>query len=61
MLTMLIALPALWLLAAPAFGQQTYVTQFDAFSGFAFLDTPSLSLTAVSYTHLDVYKRQGVC
>jgi len=45
MLTMLIALPALWLLAAPAFGQQTYVTQFDAFSGFAFLDTPSLSLT----------------
>jgi hypothetical protein len=41
---MLITVLALLLLAAPAFGQQTYVTQFDAYSGFAYLNTPSLSL-----------------
>jgi hypothetical protein len=39
-----ITLLALLLLASTALGQQTYVTQFDAFSGFAYLSTPSVSL-----------------
>jgi hypothetical protein len=31
--------------AAPlAFGQQTYVTRFDAFAGYAFLDSPAVGL-----------------
>ena len=32
------------LLASPAFGQQTYVTRFDAYGGYAFLDSPHVSL-----------------
>jgi hypothetical protein len=28
----------------PALGQQTYVTRFDAYGGFAFLDSPRISL-----------------
>lgn len=32
------------LLAAPAFGQQDYVTRYDAFVGYAFLDSPHVSL-----------------
>jgi hypothetical protein len=39
-----IPLLALGLFASPVFGQQTYVTQFDAYSGFAYLNTPSISL-----------------
>ena len=43
---MLLMLPACMLvLASPALGQkQTYVTRFDAFGGYAFLDSPSVSL-----------------
>lgn len=32
------------LLASTAFGQQTYVTRFDAYAGYAFLDSPHVSL-----------------
>lgn len=41
---LLIALAALLLLALPAFGQQDYVTRFDAFGGYAFLDSPHIGL-----------------
>lgn len=39
----LIVLPTL-LLALPAFGQQTYVTRYDAYVGYAFLDSPHIGL-----------------
>jgi hypothetical protein len=32
------------LLTLPAFGQQDYVSQFDAYVGYAFLDSPAISL-----------------
>jgi hypothetical protein len=35
---------ALLVLGAPAFGQQTYVSQFDAYVGYTFLSSPSISL-----------------
>jgi hypothetical protein len=35
---------ALLLLAAPLFGQQDYVARFDAYAGYAFLDSPRVSL-----------------
>ncbi len=34
----------LLLLPSPASGQQTYVTRFDAFAGYSFLDSPHVSL-----------------
>jgi len=34
----------LMLLASPCFGQQTYVTRYDAFAGYTFLDSPAISL-----------------
>jgi hypothetical protein len=34
----------LLLLPTPVFGQQTYVTRFDAFGGYAFLDSPHIGL-----------------
>jgi hypothetical protein len=40
----LMALAALLLLALPAFGQQDYVTRFDAFGGYAFLNSPHIGL-----------------
>lgn len=40
----LIAPLALLFLAFPAFGQQDYVTRFDAYGGYAFLDSPHVSL-----------------
>ena len=40
----LIAPVGLLLLAFPAFGQQDYVTRFDAYGGYAFLDSPHVSL-----------------
>ena len=41
-----LVLPALTLvlLASPCFGQQTYVTRYDAFAGYTFLDSPAISL-----------------
>jgi hypothetical protein len=39
-----VALAVLLLAAAPAFGQQTYVTRFDAFAGYAYLNSPHISL-----------------
>ena len=35
---------ALLLLAPPVFGQQTYVTRFDAFTGYTYLNSPHVSL-----------------
>ena len=35
---------ALLLLAFPAFSQQDYVTRFDAYGGYAFLDSPHINL-----------------
>ena len=32
------------LLAVPAFGQQSYVTRYDAYVGYSFLDSPHVSL-----------------
>lgn len=37
-------LAAVSLLAAPAFGQQTYVTRYDAYTGFAFLNSSNVDL-----------------
>lgn len=31
-------------LALPAFGEQEYVTRYDAYAGYAFLDSPHLGL-----------------
>ncbi len=43
--TLLIAVSvALLLAASPVAAQQTYVTQFDAYAGYAFLDSPRISL-----------------
>src|ERR1019366_751758 len=43
--TLLIVVPiAVLLTASPAAAQQTYVSQFDAFAGYAFLDSPHISL-----------------
>jgi hypothetical protein len=43
--TLLIIVPAALLLAAsPVAGQQTYVSRFDAYAGYAFLDSPHVSL-----------------
>jgi hypothetical protein len=43
--TLLIVVPiALLLAASPVAAQQTYVTQFDAYAGYAFLDSPRISL-----------------
>jgi hypothetical protein len=41
---LLLLVPALLLAAAPAFGGQDYVTQFDAFGGYAFLNSPAIGL-----------------
>lgn len=35
---------ALFLVAPAAFGQQTYVTRYDFYAGYAFLDSPKISL-----------------
>lgn len=35
---------ALTLLVSPASGQQTYVTRYDLFAGYSFLDSPDVSL-----------------
>lgn len=40
---MMLAL-VLALLASPAFSQQTYVTRYDLFAGYTFLDSPHVSL-----------------
>jgi hypothetical protein len=37
-------LAVLLLAAAPAFGQQTYVTRFDAFTGYTYLNSPHIGL-----------------
>jgi hypothetical protein len=43
--TLLIVVPvALLLAASPVAAQQTYVSQFDVFAGYAFLDSPHISL-----------------
>ena len=43
--TLLIAAPiALLLAASPVAAQQTYVSRYDAFAGYAFLDSPHISL-----------------
>jgi hypothetical protein len=43
--TLLIVVPIAVLLAAsPVAAQQTYVSQFDAYAGYAFLDSPHISL-----------------
>ena len=43
--TLLIAVSvALLLAASPVAAQQTYVTQFDVYTGYAFLDSPHISL-----------------
>jgi hypothetical protein len=42
-LSLILAL-ALLVICAPAFAQQTYVSQFDAYIGYAFLNSPSISL-----------------
>ena len=42
---MLIMLPVVLLLAAPVFAQQTYVTQFDAFTGYNFLNSSKIGLS----------------
>ena len=41
---MFIMLAAVVLLASPLCGQQTYVTRYDAYVGYAFLDSPSVGL-----------------
>jgi hypothetical protein len=46
---MLIMLAAFVLLASPVIGQQTYVTQFDAYSGFAYLDSPHVNLAETGW------------
>jgi len=38
-------LAAALLLAPAAFGQQTYVTRYDLYAGYAFLDSPRIDLT----------------
>jgi hypothetical protein len=43
-LAMLVMLTVLVPLALPVHGQQTYVTRFDAYGGYAFLDSPHVSL-----------------
>ena len=56
------------LISSSAFAQQSYVGRFDAYAGYMYLDSPHIKLAengfhtqvAVSYTHLDVYKRQNV-
>jgi hypothetical protein len=40
----LLAPVVLFTLAFPAFGQQEYVSRFDAFAGYAFLDSPHIGL-----------------
>jgi hypothetical protein len=42
-LSLILAL-ALLVVCAPALAQQTYVSQFDAYIGYAFLNSPSISL-----------------
>ena len=42
---MFIMLLAILLLAVPLFGQQTYVTRFDVFTGYNFLNSSSISLS----------------
>ena len=39
-----IALGILFLLSCPLFGQQTYVTRFDAYGGYGFLKSSSVDL-----------------
>ena len=41
---MFIMLAALVSLVSPLRGQQTYVTRYDAYVGYAFLDSPSVGL-----------------
>jgi hypothetical protein len=42
--TLFLAPLAFFWLASPAIGQQDYVTRFDAFAGYAFLDSPHIGL-----------------
>ena len=41
---LLVVSVALLLAASPVAAQQTYVSQFDVFAGYAFLDSPHISL-----------------
>lgn len=47
---LLIALMFVFLLALPAFGQQTYVTRYDFFSGYSFLNSPKVNLFENGYS-----------
>jgi len=40
----ILLIAAVLLLASAAFGQQTYVTRYDAYAGYAFLDRPHINL-----------------
>jgi hypothetical protein len=42
--TLLLAPLALFWLALPVFGEQEYVARYDAFAGYAFLDSPKIGL-----------------
>jgi hypothetical protein len=42
--TRVIALVALVMLALPLFGQQTYVTRYDVYTGYTYLNSPKVSL-----------------
>ncbi len=41
---MLVMIPSVLIVALPMSGQQTYVTRYDAFVGYAFLDSPHINL-----------------
>ena len=42
--TLIIIVLAMILLTIPAFGQQTYVTRYDIFTGYTYLNSPKISL-----------------
>ena len=42
--TFLLLVAVLFLVSSPALGQQKYVTRYDIFAGYAFLDSPAISL-----------------
>ena len=39
-----LTLSVLLLLSLPLFGQQSYVTRFDVYGGYGFLDSPKVNL-----------------
>ena len=56
-----ITLGILLLLSLPLAGQQTYVTRFDVYGGYGFLDSPKVNLFENGFAASRISSRSATC